>query len=565
MSLFNFGFTKSSKGVCTPQENQSEKRKGDDKEGDSTATVDRGNDRDATNVEPCGESTAVAAVSVASTSRESGKSVKSDDGAQSTSYWKEYERKRKRGYRDEWEKEFKWLKRDEKDEEAVMYCEYCRSFPALANNSSAFFVGTTRYRRQALSEHHKSNRHIRCRDAVFARQRPAAMDITVTNMEAKMREKMVKLFNIAYFVAKEELPFTMFAKLCRLHVKNDCEIGQTYFNDHACRAFIEAIADTMKEDLRNKVSESTFLSTMCDGATDTSTSENELMYVRIIEAGLPQNKFLSIQALENANAEGILKSIDNGFQDGLRLNGQQWRMKLVGFGADGASVMLGKRNGVAALLKRDVPHLIEMHCVAHRLELGVLKAIKEETMLQDTKELLQGVYKHYYYSPKALRELRSVAKTLEESVLKPVNILGTRWIPHMHRAVKVFMRDFKIVVIHFQHTVEERKASAEMQGRAKNALKKLQSYSFLLFLHFLCDILDKTAMLSEVMQKDVLVLTQVNTALERVKISLTTMVDHPSDQLNDFIDTVRDTGKWKDIELTVRDTDLPNFNRSKQE
>ena len=39
MSLSNFGFTKSSKGVSTPQEIQTEKEKGDEKEleGDTSA------------------------------------------------------------------------------------------------------------------------------------------------------------------------------------------------------------------------------------------------------------------------------------------------------------------------------------------------------------------------------------------------------------------------------------------------------------------------------------------------------------------------------------------------
>ena len=35
---------------------------------------------------------------------------------------------------------------------------------------------------------------------------------------------------------------------------------------------------------------------------------------------------------------------------------------MVGFGADGASVMMGHKGGVAALLKADVPHLIDIHC-----------------------------------------------------------------------------------------------------------------------------------------------------------------------------------------------------------
>ena len=113
------------------------------------------------------------------------------------------------------------------------------------------------------------------------------------------------------------------------------------------------------------------------------------------------------------------------------------KTKLVGFGSDGASVNTGKQNGVAAKLKREIPHLISVHCVAHRLELGVLDAMKENKKLGKLQDSLMHLYREYHYSPKSLRELRMVAEALEEKVLKPVNLGGSRWLPYIHRAIKV--------------------------------------------------------------------------------------------------------------------------------
>lgn len=45
-----------------------------------------------------------------------------------------------------------------------------------------------------------------------------------------------------------------------------------------------------------------------------------------------------------------------------------WKGHIIGFGADGAAVMLGQSRGVAALLKQEVPHMIEIHYGAHGLE-----------------------------------------------------------------------------------------------------------------------------------------------------------------------------------------------------
>ena len=49
--------------------------------------------------------------------------------------------------------------------------------------------------------------------------------------------------------------------------------------------------------------------------------------------------------------------------------------KCFGLSSDGASVMTGKDNGVAAILKRThCPHMISVHCVAHRLALATSQA-----------------------------------------------------------------------------------------------------------------------------------------------------------------------------------------------
>lgn len=86
----------------------------------------------------------------------------------------------------------------------------------------------------------------------------------------------------------------------------------------------------------------------------------------------------------------------------------------------------GVDTGVAVRMKVEIPHLVDIHCVAHQLEFGILDAIKHDRELEKAKELLQGIYRHHF-STKAVRELKEIAAALEETVKKPVNILGTRW------------------------------------------------------------------------------------------------------------------------------------------
>ena len=117
----------------------------------------------------------------------------------------------------------------------------------------------------------------------------------------------------------------------------------------------------------------------------------------------------------------------------------QWKEKLVGMGADGASVNLGKKGGVAALLRRDMPHIIDFHCLSHQLELAILEMQKSCVLVSTVYDVLQLIWKTYHYSSKSTRELQSIGTELGINVLKPTQVSGTRWLPHISRALKVLI------------------------------------------------------------------------------------------------------------------------------
>lgn len=70
--------------------------------------------------------------------------------------------------------------------------------------------------------------------------------------------------------------------------------------------------------------------------------------------------------LKNADANGVIASINTGMVQFLLEN---WKSQTVAFGSDGASVYVGRLNGVVAKLRAEIPWLLGVHCVAHRLEL----------------------------------------------------------------------------------------------------------------------------------------------------------------------------------------------------
>lgn len=98
--------------------------------------------------------------------------------------------------------------------------------------------------------------------------------------------------------------------------------------------------------------------------------------------------------------------------------------------------MMGVNDGVEAKLKQLCPSLVPIWCVAHRLELSALDSIKSVPLLDELKETLNGVYKHYSHSAKVSHELHALGKAMGIDVIKPDNIDGTRWLPHMSRALE---------------------------------------------------------------------------------------------------------------------------------
>ena len=134
------------------------------------------------------------------------------------------------------------------------------------------------------------------------------------------------------------------------------------------------------------------------------------------------NSFVGLKACKNSKVPGIKAAMDSAMAELCR----DWKDKTVAMGADGAAVMLGEKSGVCALPKHEIPHIIKVHCIAHRLELSFADTLSAVPILQEAKEILQGLWKKYHYSPKAVCELKEIAESIEVRAYKAVKANSTR-------------------------------------------------------------------------------------------------------------------------------------------
>lgn len=218
------------------------------------------------------------------------------------------ENKRGRTYRfrRQWLEEFPWLRYSKDDN--IMHCIYCKECGKSMAGSSAFVTGSNTFRIETLKKHNASNKHITCRDKCTAKVSPlpAAFQLqAAANRSSDEADMMIK-FNIAYNIAKEELPFTKFKSEIILHKKNGLNVNPTYSNDVACAQFVGVIADTLKKKTSEKIANSAYMAFLIDGDTDIATKECIIVYSRILQRGRPVNVLIGHIEVEHAHAQGSL-------------------------------------------------------------------------------------------------------------------------------------------------------------------------------------------------------------------------------------------------------------------
>ena len=157
----------------------------------------------------------------------------------------------------------------------------------------AYTVGTSNIKKDTTQAHSTSKTHLAAVRAKHPPKKESVMHQQLTALNTKTMNKMCKLFDIAYTVAYCEQLFTLYRTLVSVERKHGVELGTTYCNDMACRAFISHIAGTMLSDLQRRFNEDNFYcSILFDGSSDKSQSEKEVISIKFIEDGVQKIKLL---------------------------------------------------------------------------------------------------------------------------------------------------------------------------------------------------------------------------------------------------------------------------------
>ena len=224
--------------------------------------------------------------------------------------------------------------------------------------------------------------------------------------------KLRSLFRNAHAVAKHKKSISDYNWLCDLDEAKGLTLGRTYRNINTCTTFIQYIATSAKDQVADEIKRAKFVSVTSDGTTDASIIEQEIAFVRYSSKGEPVTKFAGLRQPVSPDTTGLFQAIMDALED-VGLNKEELEKKLVGFGCDGASIMVGKKGGVSAYLTRLQPNCITVHCFAHQLEPAFKDEVKENRLYDSCIVLLMGLYYLYHKSPKQRQSLKQSFSSLK--------------------------------------------------------------------------------------------------------------------------------------------------------
>ena len=129
-------------------------------------------------------------------------------------------------------------------------------------------------------------------------------------MIEKDRETLSKLHDISFHIALQRLPFKAFQNQVTLEKLHGVKFTGTYENENACKNFIFGISKYLfEENVKKKLHLVNFIAILCDGSTDNSVIEQEVLYVIFTdpETFKPTMKFFEVVA--TADAPGLKNAI----------------------------------------------------------------------------------------------------------------------------------------------------------------------------------------------------------------------------------------------------------------
>ncbi|XP_028410502.1 E3 SUMO-protein ligase KIAA1586-like [Dendronephthya gigantea] len=401
--------------------------------------------------------------------------------------------------------------------------------------------------RKKIYKHLNSDAHKQAEEMVNQKKKNI-MPVHIDVMNTEWLDTTKRVFRTSYYIAKNDRPLNNIEELVDLQIHNGLDMGTGLHSRSSATAIIDHIAYEMRSTICKTIKENKGkVSILIDESTTVSGISTLIIYLKAQLERSGEAQFLFLDLVELTNGQSA-KEVHTALLACLKRHGfdmDYLQEHFVAFTTDGASVLTGKKSGVMELLMNDFPNLITWHCLNHRLELAVEDAISELTGINHFKIFVERLYSIYSQSPKNVRELREVAKSLDVQLLKIGKVLSTRWVASSHRTVLAVWNNYEALCKHFKDKAAEKGKNSTMY---EGLNKRIQSEEFLLDLALMCDVLFELSELSEAMQHRSMNIVKADRCIKRSMRSIETLKRKTGTKLMIAKDAVKE-GKFGTVPL----------------
>lgn len=224
-------------------------------------------------------------------------------------------------------------------------------------------------------------------------------------------------------------------------------------------------------------------------------------------------------------AQAIKDGIDSVFNDGGDLEILDFKYKLIGATADGASVNFGCVDGLLKKLERDDrPWLVKIHCANHRTELAVKDAFAGSDY-QAVDTFYIGLFNLLKSSGAIKSDIKAAAQSLDICFYTLPKMTGTRFVSHRKKALTHLLDMWPAIITALENTLAARKHKHETKGKIIGFLKQLKSYAFLCLVCTFLDILEKITPTSLVFEGDGLLPHEVKPTVSLTVLELEDIIE----------------------------------------
>ena len=219
-----------------------------------------------------------------------------------------------------------------------------------------------------------------------------------------------------------------------------------YTSKRSSIELVEAMATEVRHQIKDQIERAGMYSILIDECKDNAGHEELSTCFRFVnDEGEVQERFYELTRLKETDANTIVK-------EGVLPTSEQFASlsTLLALGADGASVMSGCYEGVAAKLKRSYPWLLYVHCAAHRLNLIVVEYFRTVKSASNVIKIYKSL--HTIFNVASHREIfEAMQRDIhpKEHIMAASSLTEVRWACKFE-GVNTIVRRFQAILMSLQ-------------------------------------------------------------------------------------------------------------------